>query len=144
MEERTITLNSKELMHTSYMYNKIGRKFLNKYNVDRFYMHIRSKLEVKAFSERILAKVSPDLKVYDALFEDTTENGEFVRKCKILILNTSICKRIYYCVEFFVYHEKMSWRMFTGLFSEDVVFDDDDAEDDPQNNNEDDNSAEAS
>lgn len=143
MEERTITLSSKELMYTSKIYSLIGRRFLNKYNVNRFYNHILGKTEVKAFSERILAKVSPDLKVYDALFEDSTENGEFVRNCKILILNTSICKRIYYCVEFFVCHEKISWRMLTGLFSENIVFDDE-TEDDPQNNNEDDNSAEAS
>lgn len=143
MEERTITLNSKELIYTSKIYSLIGRRFLNKYNVNRFYNHILGKTEVKAFSERILAKVSPDLKVYDALFEDSTENGEFVRNCKILILNTSICKRIYYCVEFFVYHEKISWRMLTGLFSENIVFDDE-TEDDSDSNNEDNDSVKAS
>mgnify|MGYP005903652655 FL=1 len=143
MEERTITLSSKELMYTSKIYSLIGRRFLNKYNVNRFYNHILGKTEVKAFSERILAKVSPDLKVYDALFEDSTENGEFVRNCKILILNTSICKRIYYCVEFFVYHEKISWRMLTGLFSENIVFDDE-TEDDSDSNNEDNDSVKAS
>lgn len=143
MEERTITLSSKELMYTSKIYSLIGRRFLNKYNVNRFYNHILGKTEVKAFSERILAKVSPDLKVYDALFEDSTENGEFVRNCKILILNTSICKRIYYCVEFFVYHEKISWRMLTGLFSENIVFDDE-TKDDSDSNNEDNDSVKAS
>jgi hypothetical protein len=143
MEERTITLSSKELMYTSKIYSLIGRRFLNKYNVNRFYNHILGKTEVKAFSERILAKVSPDLKVYDALFEDSTENGEFVRNCKILILNTSICKRIYYCVEFFVYHEKISWRMLTGLFSENIVFDDE-TEDGSDSNNEDNDSVKAS
>ena len=143
MEERTITLSSKELMYTSKIYSLIGRRFLNKYNANRFYNHILGKTEVKAFSERILAKVSPDLKVYDALFEDSTENGEFVRNCKILILNTSICKRIYYCVEFFVYHEKISWRMLTGLFSENIVFDDE-TEDDSDSNNEDNDSVKAS
>lgn len=49
MEERTITLNSDELKYTSSIYNLIGRRFLNQYNVDRFYYHLIGKTQIKEF-----------------------------------------------------------------------------------------------
>lgn len=70
MEERTITLNSDELKYTSSTYNLIGRRFLNQYNVDRFYYHLIGKTQVKEFSERLLSKVSPKLKVFSVKIEE--------------------------------------------------------------------------
>ena len=40
INEKTVTLNSYELEFTSKAYSVIGRRFLNKYNVDRFYRRI--------------------------------------------------------------------------------------------------------
>lgn len=71
MEERTIILNNEELIYTSKIYSLIGRRFLNKYNVDRFYYHILGKTQIKEFSERLIAKVSPKLKVYGIRIKET-------------------------------------------------------------------------
>lgn len=143
INEKTVTLNSYELEFTSKAYSVIGRRFLNKYNVDRFYRHILGKTEVKAFSERLIAKVSPVLKIYDVRFEETKDKlDNDVQTCTIIIINTETCRRISYFIKFTICCERMSWKMGTFIIPEDVDLDDliDDAED----NNEDNNSAKAS
>lgn len=143
MEERTITLNSAELRYTSEVYSLIGRRFLNKYNVDRFYRHILGKTQVKEFSERLLSKVSPKLKIYDVKIEETKEFNTVIQTCHIIIINTEVCKRIYYVIKFTVYAQSISWKMTTGFTPEDVDLNDD-TEDDPKDNNEDNDSVKAS
>lgn len=143
MEERTITLNSEELKYTSKIYSLIGRKFLNKYNVDRFYNHILGKTKVKAFSERLLSKVSPKLKIYDVKIEETKDFNSIIQTCHIIIINTEFCKRIYYVIKFTVFAKSISWKMTTGFTPEDVDLNDD-IEDDSEDGNEDNDSVKAS
>lgn len=143
MEERTITLNSHELGYTSKVYSLIGRRFLNKYNVDRFYLHILGKTQVKEFSERLLSKVSPKLKIYDVKIEETKKFNTIIQTCHVIIINTEVCKRIYYVIKFTVYAQSIKWEMTTGFTPEDVDLNDD-IEDDPKDNNEDNDSAKAS
>ena len=122
MDERTITLNSDELKYTSKIYSLIGRRFLNKYNVDRFYYHILGKTEIKEFSERLIAKVSPDLKIHGVRVTETDdEQSDSIRTCDIGIINTAVCKRIYYLISFKLYSESISWGMTTGIIPEGAV-----------------------
>ena len=129
MEERTITLNSDELKHTSSIYNLIGRRFLNQYNVDRFYYHLIGKTQVKEFSERLLSKVSPKLKVFSVKIEEMEDSGDgnriyqddIIRTCRIAIVNTEICKRIFYLIDFTLYPESITYSMTTGIFPEGVT-----------------------
>lgn len=124
MEERTIILNNGELVYTSKIYSLIGRRFLNKYNVDRFYYHLMGKTQVKEFSERLIAKVSPKLKVYGARIKETEYpkdsiqncQTDSIRICQIIIVNTEVCKRIYYVIDFTLYPESISYSMTTGIF----------------------------
>ena len=138
INEKTVTLNSYELEFTSKAYSVIGRRFLNKYNVDRFYHHILGKTEVKAFSERLIAKISPVLKVYDVRFEETKDKlDNSIRTCTIIIINTETCRRICYFIKFNICCERISWKMGTFIIPEDVDLDDlnDDSEDDNEDNN---------
>lgn len=122
MDERTITLNNDELIYTSKIYSLIGRRFLNKYNVDRFYYHILGKTEIKEFSERLIAKVSPDLKIHGVRVTETDdEQSDSIRTCDIGIINTAVCKRIYYLISFKLYSESISWGMTTGIIPEGAV-----------------------
>lgn len=129
MEERTITLNSDELKHTSSIYNLIGRRFLNQYNIDRFYYHLIGKTQVKEFSERLLSKVSPKLKVFSVKIEEMEDSGDgnriyqddIIRTCRIAIVNTEICKRIFYLIDFTLYPESITYSMTTGIFPEGVT-----------------------
>ena len=129
MEEKTITLNSDELKHTSSIYNLIGRRFLNQYNVDRFYYHLIGKTQVKEFSERLLSKVSPKLKVFSVKIEEMEDSGDgnriyqddIIRTCRIAIVNTEICKRIFYLIDFNLYPESITYSMTTGIFPEGVT-----------------------
>lgn len=129
MDERTITLNNDELIYTSKIYSLIGRRFLNKYNVDRFYYHLMGKTQVKEFSERLIAKVSPKLKVYCVRIketeypEDSIQNcqTDSIRTCQIAIVNTEVCKRIYYVINFTLYPESISYSMTTGIIPEGAV-----------------------
>lgn len=122
MDERTITLNNDELTYTSKIYSLIGRRFLNKYNVDRFYYHILGKTEIKEFSERLIAKVSPDLKIHGVRVTETDdEQSDSIRTCDIGIINTAVCKRIYYLISFKLYSESISWGMTTGIIPEGAV-----------------------
>lgn len=122
MDERTITLNNDELIYTSKIYSLIGRRFLNKYNVDRFYYHILGKTEIKEFSERLIAKVSPDLKIHGVRVTETDdEQSDSIRTCDIGIVNTAVCKRIYYLISFKLYSESISWGMTTGIIPEGAV-----------------------
>lgn len=122
MDERTITLNNDELIYTSKIYSLIGRRFLNKYNVDRFYYHILGKTEIKEFSERLIAKVSPDLKIHGVRVTETDdEQSDSIRTCDIGIINTAVCKRIYYLISFKLYSESISWEMTTGIIPEGAV-----------------------
>lgn len=122
MDERTITLNNDELIYTSKIYSLIGRRFLNKYNVDRFYYHILGKTEIKEFSERLIAKVSPDLKIDGVRVTETDdEQSDSIRTCDIGIINTAVCKRIYYLISFKLYSESISWGMTTGIIPEGAV-----------------------
>ena len=122
MDERTITLNNDELIYTSKIYSLIGRRFLNKYNVDRFYYHILGKTEIKEFSERLIAKVSPDLKIHGVRVTETDdEQSDSIRTCDIGIINTDVCKRIYYLISFKLYSESISWGMTTGIIPEGAV-----------------------
>lgn len=138
INEKTVTLNSYELEFTSKAYSVIGRRFLNKYNVDRFYHHILGKTEVKAFSERLIAKISPVLKVYDVRFEEIKDKlDNSIRTCTIIIINTETCRRICYFIKFNICCERISWKMGTFIIPEDVDLDDlnDDSEDDNEDNN---------
>ena len=122
MDEKTITLNNDELIYTSKIYSLIGRRFLNKYNVDRFYYHILGKTEIKEFSERLIAKVSPDLKIHGVRVTETDdEQSDSIRTCDIGIINTAVCKRIYYLISFKLYSESISWGMTTGIIPEGAV-----------------------
>ena len=122
MDERTITLNNDELIYTSKIYSLIGRRFLNKYNVDRFYYHILGKTEIKEFSERLIAKVSPDLKIHGVRVTETDDKqSDSIRTCDIGIINTAVCKRIYYLISFKLYSESISWGMTTGIIPEGAV-----------------------
>ena len=122
MDERTITLNNDELIYTSKIYSLIGRRFLNKYNVDRFYYHILGKTEIKEFSERLIAKVSPDLKIHGVRVTETdNEQSDSIRTCDIGIINTAVCKRIYYLISFKLYSESISWGITTGIIPEGAV-----------------------
>lgn len=122
MDERTITLNNDELIYTSKIYSLIGRRFLNKYNVDRFYYHILGKTEIKEFSERLIAKVSPDLKIHGVRVTETDdEQSDSIRTRDIGIINTAVCKRIYYLISFKLYSESISWGMTTGIIPEGAV-----------------------
>lgn len=122
MDERTITLNNDELIYISKIYSLIGRRFLNKYNVDRFYYHILGKTEIKEFSERLIAKVSPDLKIHGVRVTETDdEQSDSIRTCDIGIINTAVCKRIYYLISFKLYSESISWGMTTGIIPEGAV-----------------------
>lgn len=122
MDERTITLNNDELIYTSKIYSLIGRRFLNKYNVDRFYYHILGKTEIKEYSERLIAKVSPDLKIHGVRVTETDdEQSDSIRTCDIGIINTAVCKRIYYLISFKLYSESISWGMTTGIIPEGAV-----------------------
>ena len=122
MDERTIALNNDELIYTSKIYSLIGRRFLNKYNVDRFYYHILGKTEIKEFSERLIAKVSPDLKIHGVRVTETDdEQSDSIRTCDIGIINTAVCKRIYYLISFKLYSESISWGMTTGIIPEGAV-----------------------
>lgn len=143
MKERTITLNSEELKYTSEIYSLIGRKFLNKYNVDRFYYYLMGKTHVKEFSERLLSKVSPKLKIYDVKIEETKDLNSIIQTCHIIIINTEVCKRIYYVIKFTVFAKSISWKMTTGFTPEDVDLNDD-TKDNPKDNNEDNDSVKAS
>lgn len=143
INEKTVTLNSYELEYTSKVYSLIGRRFLNKYNVDRFYHHILGKTEVKAFSERLIAKISPVLKVYDVRFEETKDKlDNSIRTCTIIIINTEICRRICYFIKFNICCERILWKMGTFIIPEDVDLDD--LNDDSEDNNEDNYSTKAS
>lgn len=132
MEERTITLNSDELKHTSSTYSLIGRRFLNQYNVDRFYYHLIGKTQVKEFCERLLSKVSPELKVLSVKIEETEGSDEGARKyqedsirtCRVVIINTEVCKQIYYLIDFTLYPGSITYGMTTGIFPEKVTFGD--------------------
>nr|DAK96203.1 MAG TPA: hypothetical protein [Caudoviricetes sp.] len=122
MDGKTITLNNDELIYTSKIYSLIGRRFLNKYNVDRFYYHILGKTEIKEFSERLIAKVSPDLKIHGVRVTETDdEQSDSIRTCDIGIINTAVCKRIYYLISFKLYSESISWGMTTGIIPEGAV-----------------------
>lgn len=126
MEERIITLNSDELKHTSSIYSLIGRRFLNQYNIDRFYYHLMGKTQVKEFCERLLSKVSPKLKVYCARIVETEDQGENIQKyqddsirtCRVVIINTEVCKQIYYVIDFTLYSGRITYGMTTGIFPE--------------------------
>lgn len=122
MEERTITLNSDELRYTSKIYSLIGRRFLNKYNVDRFYYHLIGKTEVKEFSERLINKISTRLKVYSVEIKETEypedsfqTDADSIRTCQIIIMNTEVCKNIYYVINFILYPQSISYNMTTGI-----------------------------
>lgn len=122
MEERTITLNSEELKYTSKIYSLIGRRFLNKYNVDRFYYHLIGKTEVKEFSERLINKISTRLKVYSVEIKETEypedsfqTDVDSIRTCQIIIINTEVCKNIYYVINFILYPQSISYNMTTGI-----------------------------
>ena len=122
MEERTITLNSDELRYTSKIYSLIGRRFLNKYNVDRFYYHLIGKTEVKEFSERLINKISTRLKVYSVEIKETEypedsfqTDADSIRTCQIIIINTEVCKNIYYVINFILYPQSISYNMTTGI-----------------------------
>lgn len=122
MEERTITLNSDELRYTSKIYSLIGRRFLNKYNVDRFYYHLIGKTEVKEFSERLINKISTKLKVYSVEIKETEypedsfqTDADSIRTCQIIIINTEVCKNIYYVINFILYPQSISYNMTTGI-----------------------------
>lgn len=122
MEERTITLNSEELKYTSKIYSLIGRRFLNKYNVDRFYYHLIGKTEVKEFSERLINKNSTRLKVYSVEIKETEypedsfqTDVDSIRTCQIIIINTEVCKNIYYVINFILYPQSISYNMTTGI-----------------------------
>lgn len=124
MEERTITLNSEELKYTSKIYSLIGRRFLNKYNVDRFYYHLIGKTEVKEFSERLINKISTRLKVYSVEIKETEypedsfqTDADSIRTCQIIIINTEVCKNIYYVINFILYPQSISYNMTTGILS---------------------------
>lgn len=142
MEERTITLNSDELKYTSKIYSLIGRRFLNKYNVDRFYYHLIGKTQVKEFSERLISKVSPKLKVYGVIIketeypEDSIQNcqTDSIRTCRVVIINTEVCKQIYYLIDFTLYPESISYSMTTGIFPDGKSSDDleDNTDDKPE------------
>jgi hypothetical protein len=145
MEERTITLNSKELIYTSKIYSLIGRRFLNKYNVDRFYYHLIGKTEVKEFSERLINKISTRLKVYSVEIKETEypedsfqTDADSIRTCQIIIINTEVCKRIYYAIRFTLYSKSISYDMTTGFIPEGVTLED------PKDGNEDNDSVKAS
>lgn len=138
MEEKTITLNDNELKYTSTIYSLIGRRFLNKYNVDRFYYHIMGKTQVKEFSERLLSKVSPKLKIYDVKIKEAENLNNVIRTCQIAIINTEVCKRIYYVINFILYPESISYDMTTGFIPKDAILED------PEDNNEDNNSVKES
>lgn len=143
MEEKTVTLNSYELEYTSKIYSVIGRRFLNKYNVDRFYYHILGKTEIKEFSERLLSKVSPKLKIYGVKIEETEDKlDDSIRTCTIIIINTDVCRRISYFIKFIIYSESIKWKMGTFIIPEDVDLDD--LNNDAEDNNEDNNSTKAS
>lgn len=130
MEEKTVTLNSDELKHTSSTYNLIGRRFLNQYNIDRFYYHLIGKTQVKEFCERLLNKVSPELKVLSVKIKETEDQGEGIQKyqedsirtCRVVIINTEICKQIYYVIDFTLYPRSITYGMTTGIFPEGVTF----------------------
>lgn len=132
MDEKTITLNNDELIYTSKIYSLIGRRFLNKYNVDRFYYHILGKTEIKEFSERLIAKVSPDLKIHGVRVteteypEDSIQNcqTDSIRTCQIAIVNTEVCKRIYYVINFTLYPESIFYSMTTGIIPEGATLED--------------------
>ena len=122
MEVRTITLNSEELKYTSKIYSLIGRRFLNKYNVDRFYYHLIGKTEVKEFSERLINKISTRLKVYSVEIKETEypedsfqTDADSIRTCQIIIINTEVCKNIYYVINFILYPQSISYNMTTGI-----------------------------
>lgn len=122
MEERTITLNSEELKYISKIYSLIGRRFLNKYNVDRFYYHLIGKTEVKEFSERLINKISTRLKVYSVEIKETEypedsfqTDVDSIRTCQIIIINTEVCKNIYYAINFILYPQSISYNMTTGI-----------------------------
>lgn len=122
MEERTITLNSEELKYTSKIYSLIGRRFLNKYNVDRFYYHLIGKTEVKEFSERLINKISTRLKVYSVEIKETEypedsfqTDADSIRTCQIIIINTEVCKNVYYVINFILYPQSISYNMTTGI-----------------------------
>lgn len=132
MEERTITLNNDELKYTSSIYNLIGRRFLNQYNVDRFYYHLIGKTQVKEFSERLIAKVSPKLEILSVKIEETEDSDvgnriyqdDNIRTCRIAIVNTEVCKRIYYVINFTLYPESISYSMTTGIIPEEAFIED--------------------
>ena len=125
MDERRITLNNDELIYTSKIYSLIGRRFLNKYNVDRFYYHILGKTEIKEFSERLIAKVSPDLKIHSVrVIETEDQQSDSIRTCDIGIINTAVCKRIYYLITFTLYSDGISWKMTTGIIPEEAFIKD--------------------
>lgn len=142
MEERTITLNSDELKHTSSTYSLIGRRFLNQYNVDRFYYHLIGKTQVKEFCERLLSKVSPELKVLSVKIKETEDSDEGARKyqedsirtCRVVIINTEVCKQIYYLIDFTLYPESITYGMTTGIFPDGTSSDDleDNTDDKPE------------
>lgn len=142
MEKRTTTLNSDELKYTSSIYSLIGRRFLNKYNVDRFYYHLIGKTQVKEFAERLIDKVSPNLKVYSVKIKETecSEDSirncqeDSIRKCQIAIINTEVCKQIYYLINFTLYPESITYGMTTGIFPDGVTSDN--LEDDTDDNSE--------
>lgn len=129
MEERTITLNSDELKHTSSIYNLIGRRFLNQYNIDRFYYHLMGKTQVKEFCERLLSKVSPKLKVYCVRIKETEYPEDSIQNCqtdsirtyRVVIINTEVCKQIYYVIDFTLYSGRITYGMTTGIFQEGVT-----------------------
>lgn len=132
MEERTITINNDELKYTSSIYNLIGRRFLNQYNVDRFYYHLIGKTQVKEFSERLLAKVSPKLEILSVKIEETEDSDvgnriykdDSIRTCRIAIVNTEVCKRIYYVINFTLYPESITYSMTTGIIPEEAFTED--------------------
>lgn len=143
MEKRTMTIANDELKYTSSIYSLIGRRFLNKYNVDRFYYHLIGKTQVKEFAERLIAKVSPKLKVHTVIIKDTEYPEDSIqncqtnsiRTCKIAIVNTEVCKQIYYVVYFTLYPKSISYGMTTEIFPDGITSDDlkDDQEDDTNN-----------
>ena len=122
--ENTMMITNDELKYTSSIYSLIGRRFLNKYNVDRFYWHLIGKTEVKEFAERLIAKVSSKLKVYLVRIKETEGSNDSIRICQIAIVNTETCKRIYYLINFTLYSESISYNMTTGIFSNEITSDD--------------------
>nr|DAM84203.1 MAG TPA: hypothetical protein [Caudoviricetes sp.] len=137
--EKTMMITNDELKYTSSIYSLIGRRFLNKYNVDRFYYHLIGKTEVREFAERLIAKVSSKLKVYTVRIKETHPNDDkirmcqtdSIRTCRIVIVNTETCKQIYYLIDFTLYSDSISYSMMTeilpgGFTSDDLVDDTDD------------------